>query len=141
MKFKKDGRRYMLSLSRGEECISTLTDFCSANGVRAAAFQAVGAVKEAEIGYYDLAKREYFFKVVPEDCEVASMTGNVALVDGKPFIHAHVVLSANDDSLACAGGHLKEATVAVTLEVFLIALDMPLTRKLDDAIGLKLLSL
>jgi len=94
-----------------------------------------------KIGYYDLAKREYFFRDEPGVFEVASMQGNVALVEGKPFIHAHAVLSRCDLTLECIGAHIKEAFVAVTLEIVLIPLAMQLSRKLNDDIGLKLLDL
>ena len=40
-----------------------------------------------------------------------------------------------------AVGLVKEAFVAVTLEIVLIPLDMQLSRKLNDDIGLKLLDL
>jgi predicted DNA-binding protein with PD1-like motif len=98
-------------------------------------------VERVQIGYYDLGKKEYFFRSEAGIFEVAAMQGNVALVEGKPFIHAHAVLSRCDDSLECIGAHIKEAYVAVTLEIFLTPLETNVSRKLDDDIGLKLLDL
>ncbi len=69
------------------------------------------------------------------------MTGNIALVDGKPFIHAHAVLSAMDDALSCVGAHIKEAEVAVTLEVYLTPFASACTREYDEETGLKLLKI
>lgn len=132
---------YIIKLERGEELIGTLTDFCAQRGVRNASFQGIGAVERVEIGYYDLAKREYFFRNEPGVFEVAAMQGNVALVEGAPFIHAHAVLSRCDETLSCIGAHIKVAFVAVTLEVFMTVHDTSVERKLDDDIGLKLLSL
>lgn len=132
---------FLIKLERGEKVMATLTEFCASRGISGGILQAVGAVKNAELGYYNLEKREYFFKTLGEDREVASMSGNIALVDGKPFIHAHAMLSAMDEALSCAGGHVKEAEVAVTLEVFLSPFNTPVSRVLDDAIGLKLLNL
>ena len=140
MQHTNDNRRHTIVLKRGEELITTLTAFCEQAGIKNAVFQGIGAVERVQIGYYDLGKKEYFFRNEDGVFEVASMQGNVALVDGKPFIHAHAVLSRADESCACIGGHIKEAYVAVTLEVFLIALDLSVERKLDDTIGLKLLS-
>lgn len=132
---------FLIKLAKGEKVMQTLTDFCERRGIKGGVLSAVGAVKNAEIGYYNLAKREYFFKTFAEDREVASMSGNIALVEGKPFIHAHVVLSAMDDSLSCVGAHLKEAEVAVTLEVYLTPFSVPLVREHDETIGLKLLKI
>jgi len=39
------------------------------------------------------------------------LEGNVALKEGEPFIHAHVVLS--DHNMQTLGGHLFETTVGV----------------------------
>ena len=49
------------------------------------------------------------------------MEGNVALKDGEPFIHAHVVLS--DHKMQTLGGHLFETTVGVAGEFFLTQFD------------------
>lgn len=141
MKAHKHQNGFVIRLEKDEKVLATLAGFCAERGVQSGSFQAIGAVKNAEIGYYSLEKREYFFKTLPEDREVASMFGNVTLVDGKPFIHAHAVLSSMDDALTCAGGHVKEAEVAVTLEVFLTTFDVAVCRELDDSVGLKLLNL
>lgn len=132
---------FVLKLERGEELVATLTDFCARRGIGGAIFSGIGAVEKVKIGYYDLPKRAYFFRDEPEVFEVASMQGNVALVDGKPLIHAHAILSRCDETCECIGAHIREAYVAVTLEVFLTPLSVPLSRKFDEDIGLKLLDL
>jgi predicted DNA-binding protein with PD1-like motif len=132
---------FLLKLSRGEKVISSLVEFCQEKNISSAWLQGVGAVKNTNIGYYDLEKREYFFTLFPEDREVASMSGNVALVDGKPFVHLHAVLSACGKSLASVGAHIQEAEVAVTLEVYLTVFDAPLERAYDEETGLKLLTI
>lgn len=130
---------FVIRLARDEKVMASLTAFCESRGISSGVLQAVGAVKNAEVGYYSLEKREYFFKMFPEDREVAAMMGNIALVEGKPFIHAHVVLSACDETLSCVGAHLKEAEVAVTLEVYLTPFPSAISRAFDESIGLKLL--
>jgi predicted DNA-binding protein with PD1-like motif len=132
---------FVIRLSRGEKVMETLAAFCATRGIQSGFFHALGAVERTALGYYDLGKRAYFFKDIPEIREVASMSGNIALVDGTPFIHAHAVLSATELSLQCLGGHVKEATVAVTLEVHLTPFNTPLSRQYDEETGLKLLSL
>jgi hypothetical protein len=141
MQVRDAGTGFVLKLERGEELIATLTDFCTRRGMQAGVFQGIGAVERVKIGYYDLGKKEYFFRDEAGVFEVASMQGNVALADGKPFIHAHAVLSRCDESLECIGAHIKEAFVAVTLEIYLTPIDIALSRKTDEAIGLKLLDI
>jgi len=132
---------FMIKLVRGERVMEELLHFCEKRGIKSGVFTAIGAVKNTEIGYYNLGKREYFFKTIADEREVASMTGNIAEVEGKPLIHAHAVLSAMDDTLSCIGAHIKEAEVAVTLEIFLTSFTVPLSRTYDEATGLKLLQL
>ena len=141
MKVRDTETGFLIKLERGEKVLATLTDFCERRGIKGGFLWGLGAVKNAELGYYHLATREYFFKTFEEDREVASMQGNIALVEGKPFIHLHAVLSAMTDKLDCVGAHIKEAEVAVTLEVYLTPFATPISRTLDDSIGLKLLDL
>lgn len=132
---------FVIRLERGEELIVSITDFCTKRGIRAAIFQGIGAVEKVEIGYYDLGKKEYFFRNETGIFEVASMQGNVALVNDEPFVHVHAVLSRCDETLECIGAHIKEAFVAVTLEIYLTPLNVSLSRKHDESIGLKLLDI
>ena len=141
MQSRDAGTGFVIKLERGEELIATLTDFCTRRGMHAGVFQGIGAVERVKIGYYDLEKREYFFRDEAGVFEVASMQGNVALVNDVPFIHAHAVLSRCDESLECIGAHIKEAYVAVTLEVYMTPLEISLSRKMDDSVGLKLLDI
>ncbi len=132
---------YIIRLERGEEVFETLNNFCQKQGIESAIFSALGAVEKIKLGYYDLATRRYGSKEYEVAHEVASMTGNVALVDGKPFLHIHAVLSgiAPGTENQCVGGHVFTATVAVTLEVHLTEFKESLSRTLDEDIGLKLL--
>lgn len=141
MKVREVEHGLLITLERGEKVMASLVSLCEERGIKAGFLWGLGAIKNAEIGYYSLETREYFFKAMPEDREVASMTGNVALVDGKPFIHAHAALSAMDDSLSCVGAHIKEAEVAVTLEVYLTPFQNPVARAYDEGTGLKLMDL
>lgn len=145
MKVREVTRRgeYVLRLERGEDVLASITKFCKQKGIGSGFFHAIGAVEQAKIGYYDLAKKEYGSKEYPAAMEVASMTGNIALVDDAPFVHCHAVLSgiAPGTENLPVGGHVFAATVAVTLEVHLVAFDERVRRSLDDEIGLKLLDL
>jgi len=134
---------YFLRLERGEDVLLTLTEFCKRKGILSGSFKAIGAIEKSKIGFYDLAKREYGSKEYPDPMEVTPMVGNIAQVDGQPFIHAHAVLSgiiAGSENQTISG-HVFEAKVAVTLEVHLTAFNENISRALDDEIGLKLLDL
>jgi hypothetical protein len=141
MKSRKASANHILVLAKGEEVVQTIIDYCVREKIHSAWVQGVGAVKHAQIGYYDETSKEYVFKLLPGPFEVASMQGNIATTDGVPFAHVHAVLSKMDDSLGCIGAHMKAAVVSVTLEVLLTPIDIPLSRRYDDAIGLNLLDI
>ena len=132
---------YFLVFERGEELFSVLSAFCEQNEVHWAQFSGIGAVEDVEIGYYDLANKQYVFRAERGPFEVANMDGNISELDETPLIHAHTVLSRCDETLECLGGHLRKATVAVTLEVCMWEVTQPLLREFDDDIGLNLISI
>lgn len=132
---------YLLRLERGEEVLPSIVAFCKKQAITCGSFRAIGAVEKTKIGYYDLTQKKYGQKGYAEAMEVASMTGNISLVDGDPFVHCHAVLSgiAAGTENQPIGGHVFDAIVAVTLEVHLVAFADSVIRELDDDIGLKLL--
>ena len=72
-----------------------------------------------------------------EQAEVASLIGNVALVDGEPFLHVHAVLGLPNGSARV--GHVLEAHVWPTLEVVLTTWTKRVGRERDRETGLELL--
>ena len=71
--------------------------------------------------------------------EALSLVGDVSVEDGKPRIHAHVVVGKRDGS--AHGGHLLEAHVWPTLEVVLTEPPAHLRRRIDPETGLPLIAL
>ena len=134
MQFQKVGKDYLINIDKDEKVVETLTRFCIENGIKNAKLSGIGAVKKTEIGAYDLLKKEYIKREYSEILELLSLEGNVALKDGEPFIHAHVVLS--DHKMQTLGGHLFETTVGVAGEFFLTQFDGNAYRELKPDIGL-----
>ena len=132
---------FFFTFERGEEFIPLLTRFCEEQEVHWGQFQAIGAIEDVEIGYYDLENRQYVFRAEDGPFEVASMDGNVAELEESPMVHVHAVLSRCDESLETIGGHLRRARVAITLELSLWLVSQPLIRRLDDETGLNLITL
>lgn len=131
---------FFLIFKRGDNLMPTLISFCEENDVYWGQFSAIGALEDVEIGYYDLGSREYVFHHEEGPFEVASMNGNISEMEGeKAVVHAHTVLSRPDPTLACIGGHLRSARVALTLEMCLWHVSQPLIRRNDEETGLNLI--
>lgn len=132
---------FFLVFERGEDFIPTLLRFCEQSDIHWGQFQAVGAIEDVEIGYYDLPSRQYVFRAEGGPFEVASMDGNISEMENEePVVHAHAVLSRCDESLETIGGHLRSAKVHLTLELCLWQVTQPLIRSRDEETGLNLIN-
>jgi predicted DNA-binding protein with PD1-like motif len=132
-------RTYAVVFATGDEVIEGLTQFAKDNGLAASQFTAIGAFSAAVLGYFDWSAKDYLRIPVREQVEVVSLVGDVATKDGKPHLHAHVVVSRRDGH--ALGGHLLEAHVRPTLEVVLTESPAHLRREHDAETGLALIRL
>ena len=130
-------RTWALIFDTGDEVISTLQAFAVASGVAAARFTAIGALRDATLGYFDWERKAYERIPVREQVEVLALVGDVALEGDVPKVHAHVVVGKRDGT--AHGGHLLDAHVRPTLEVMLIESPSHLRRVHDPQSGLALI--
>jgi predicted DNA-binding protein with PD1-like motif len=138
---ESDGQRtYALIFETGDEVMSTLKAFAQDHRLSGSHFTAIGAFKDATLGYFDWAQKDYQKIPVHEQVEVVSLVGDVAQGEGnQPAVHAHVVLGKSD--CTALGGHLLEAHVRPTLELMLVESPKHLQRKHDPETGLALIRL
>ena len=59
--------------------------------------------------------------------------------EGRVYLHVHAAFA--DEYGELRGGHLKEAVVSATCEVFITRFDMDLDRRFDPETGLNILNL
>jgi len=128
---------YLVRLMRGEEIHASLTAFAAERGIRGAVVQGLGAVEDVEVGVYRSDRRDYERRREPGVAELVSLNGNLSMLDGRPVLHAHVMLVRQD--FTAAGGHLFRAVVAVTGEFSIQQTGLRLQRVPDAEIGLPLL--
>jgi predicted DNA-binding protein with PD1-like motif len=139
MRFQRFGDRFIVRLMSGEPLIKTLTAFLERENVEFANLSAAGAVRSVKLAYWNATSGEYEPRQFDEQMEVVSFQGNASLKDDKPFLHLHGVFGKRDFSVV--GGHIQEATVHPTFEVWLRTEDVPVRRAKDSASGLDLLDL
>jgi uncharacterized protein len=133
----RDERTVALIFDTGEDPVAGLERYAAQNGLDASRFTAIGAFSEVVLGYFDWEKKDYERIEVKEQVEVLSLIGDIALQDGKPKVHAHVVLGRRDGS--ARGGHLLQARVRPTLELILTESPTHLKRQYDPRSGLALI--
>ena len=132
-------RTFVLRLAEGEEVNKTILDFAADKQIGSGEITGIGALSDVVLGFFELQNRDYHRNTVNEQVEVVSLIGNLAEQNGKPKLHAHVVVARRDGT--ALGGHLLAGHVRPTLE--LIVTDSPghLQRKTDPKTGLPLLDL
>jgi predicted DNA-binding protein with PD1-like motif len=137
---ERDGlRTFAVVFSHGDEVAAGLREFAREHQLTAASLTAIGALSDITWGYFDWDRKDYIRASRREQLEVLTMTGNIAVKDGEPQIHAHVVLGRADGT--AVGGHLLEAHVRPTLEVVAVETPSYLRRRVDDETGLALIDL
>lgn len=118
MKSKKTGEgQFYLRVDLGEEIAQTLTAFLKKEGIRSGSIRGIGAAKDVELGFLDMETKQYLRKTISEDLEILSLSGNVSVKEGQPFLHLHGVFS--DREFKVHGGHFFKGTVSCTGEFFL----------------------
>jgi hypothetical protein len=132
-------RTFVVVFDTGDEVLENLLAFAKENRLSAAEFTGIGAFSDAVLGYFDWQKKDYQRIPVDEQVEVLNLTGNIALADGEPKLHPHVVVGKADGT--AHGGHLLEAHVRPTLEVIITESPAHLQRRSDPETGLALIRL
>jgi uncharacterized protein len=69
--------------------------------------------------------------------EVIGMSGDIALYQGKPVVHTHMVVGYPDGTTRA--GHVLNATVSPTLEVMLTVDPIAMHKRLDPDTDLTLI--
>jgi predicted DNA-binding protein with PD1-like motif len=134
-----DGRRtWLLVFDTDDEVVSACAEFAARERLEGALVTGAGAMMQVALGCYDYSRGDYRRTHVDGQVEVCSLTGNVALYDGRPRLHAHVVVSSFDGMTR--GGQLLEGFVRPNLELTVVETP-PLRRRRDAETGLPLLDL
>jgi len=130
MEYTRSGSDIFVRLDPGDEIHASIQAVCESEKVSGAAITSgIGRVRDTDVGYLG-ADNIYQRIILKEPHELLSMQGNVAVLDGKPFTHIHIVLSDNDHVVH--GGHLFASTIHVVGELHLRVLEknvrVPMTR-------------
>lgn len=88
-------KSFFLRLDYRKDLVRQLEEFLADKEINVAKVSAIGAVRNAVIGYYDQEKREYVKRELNEPMEIISLLGNVSLKEGRPpFCHTVDIYSA-----------------------------------------------
>lgn len=133
-------RNFVLVLEDGEEAFGAITKFCEEQNITGASLTAIGAFRQAKLGFFDFTQKSYIDIPVDTQSEVLSAIGDVAVDDeGNASVHMHVVLGFADGSTK--GGHFISGIVHPTLEIIIRESAVALRRRKKPELGIALIDL
>ena len=138
MEYKRIENKIVFQLEKGDRLMESTQKIATAENVKMASINGIGACSKIEMGYNDLSIKDYVFKTFEGNLEILQATGNITLKDGEPFPHIHISV-ANDECKAF-GGHLNEATISVTFEGVMQIIDLEIHREFNEDLGLALMN-
>jgi predicted DNA-binding protein with PD1-like motif len=89
-------KTFALVFDTGDEVVSGLLGFAKKHHLDSSHFTALGAFSDVVMGYFDWEKKDYRRIPLPEQVEVLALVGDIALEQGEPKVHAHVVVGKRE---------------------------------------------
>ena len=133
-------KTFVLVFETGDEIANVLQQFAKEQRLCESGFKTIGALSYAKLGWFNWETKEYDEAcVLDEQVELLSLIGDIALRDGEPQVHAHVVVGGSDGT--AYGGHLLEARVRPTCELILTESPTHLQKRLDPESGIPLIQI
>ena len=85
---------------------------------------------------YRVDEQKYVANTFDGVMELTSLMGNITEKDGEPYLHLHATFG--DLTGKVIGGHLNEAVVSATCELFVRKVEGHVGRRLDPETGLNI---
>lgn len=134
----KYGRSFIGRFQHDSELLGELKDFVARERIQSGVFSIMGAVKNAELSFYDQEKKVYVNKIYRKPLEIVYCFGNITKRGNEALIHAHAGFSDRYGHMF--GGHLLSAKVFAG-EFYIREFKNKLSRTYDSVTGLKLFDL
>jgi uncharacterized protein len=82
--------------------MDSLKQFLRENVITAARLSGIGALESVTLGYFDWDSNQYEQHGIDEQLELLALSGDVALDEDGPRVHAHVVVGSGTCAPAVA---------------------------------------
>jgi uncharacterized protein len=130
-------KQYVVIFYQGDEVYSGLQEFAEKYHVTSAHFTAIGALDDATVGWFDPQRKMYKKIPIGGQHELIGMSGDIALYQGRPIVHTHMVVAGPDGTTRA--GHVLEAYASPTVEVMVTVDPVTMQKRFDPATDLTLI--
>lgn len=124
----------LVRLDKGDEIVKSLLDVAAKEKLALASVSGIGATDDFTVGVFDLQRSDYERFRFGGNHEIVALVGNLTTKDGAPYIHLHITCAGEGGKTV--GGHLLEAKISLTAEVFLHTVAGKAERQRDEALGI-----
>ncbi|HEU5347933.1 MAG TPA: PPC domain-containing DNA-binding protein, partial [Ktedonobacterales bacterium] len=109
MRSQNYGQQAVLVFEPGEAVMEPLKLWLAEHKISGGSFTAIGGMRQVTLKYFNTTTRLYEERELNDQLEVLHLTGNVGLLNGQPFVHAHITLSNRE--YQTYGGHFGDGIV------------------------------
>ncbi|MDO4663178.1 MAG: DNA-binding protein [Tissierellia bacterium] len=137
MIYKRFGNKLVIRLVKGEKVVASIREVLEKEKVYAGNIQAIGALGYVNMGIYNPDKKTYDNMEINKMVELTALLGNASVKDDELYTHFHITIG--DEKGNAHAGHLNEAVVSMTAEIFVDIIDGHIGRIHDEETGINLL--
>src|ERR1700678_2688155 len=130
-------KQYAVIFYQGDEAFSGLQEFAEKYHVTSAHFTAIGALDDATVGWFDPQRKMYKKIAINGQHELIGMSGDIALYQGRPVVHTHMVVGSPDGTTRA--GHVLEAYASPTVEAMVTVDPVTMQKRFDPTTDLTLI--
>ncbi|HCU56126.1 MAG TPA: DNA-binding protein [Clostridiales bacterium] len=128
----------LVRLDKGDEIVKCLSEVAEKEKLTLASVSGIGATDDFEVGVFDLARSDYDHFHFHTNHEIVCLAGNVTTKDKSPYVHLHITCAGSEGRIV--GGHLFEAKISLTAEIFLHKAAGRADRLRDETLGINKIS-
>lgn len=134
MDYRVFGKTIVVRLDKGDEIVNSLLNVAEKEKFTLASITGIGATDDFSVGVFDLNKADYDRMYYSGNHEINALMGDLTTKDGKPYLHLHITCTGPGGKVV--GGHLFEAKISLTGEIFIQTEEGKTDRKFDPSVGI-----
>lgn len=134
MDYRVFDKTIVVRLDKGDEIVKSLLEVAKKENCALASVSGIGAVDNFSVGVFDLDKSDYDRIRYTGNHEINALMGDLTTKDGQPYLHLHITCTGPGGKVV--GGHLFEAKISLTGEIFIQTVCGKADRRFDPSVGI-----
>lgn len=138
MEYRRFDNSVVLRLDKDDEITAAVLEVAKKENIRLASVTGIGATDNVTVGVFDIDKKAYDKFTFTGNKEITSLVGNINTMNSEEYCHMHITLAGDKGTVV--GGHLLNAVISLTAEIFINIIDGSVDRKRNEALGINTFS-